>query len=571
LAIGIGKSIWLDEITDEAVGQYDLVMVFCATRRLIDERRPLIQPDRSLKIVNLRPRPSKRCGPDRDRAWRAYEARDLGALGRDEICDRCPLRRECFWPEQYGKALKGTRLIYATQAQLIRAPGFMETLRVRAGAKSALSLIDESNVIATPARSVITADDLRMFDEALQVTAFDDEQLARYHQMWISRVAPLPEASTADLQDGRWRFPGVRADWAVQVQRTGLQLSGDDFRFLGYALNRLARSSIETRRRGDHGEIEFANRLIVGECIVFSATTDAEFARYRLGGDLATPFADHRFVHPETRFYNLASSIGTRRHFPRNADQILDFFAALVAMRTSEGRRVLLIARKRFIPACAAGLGRRFTELGVDLRVQTDGWTPGSLRDPGVVPLIGFGMIGTNLFEHFDAAYCLTGYYVNEAIVNQCLQDLVRQDLQVPITIESMGVPKRRRGRVVDPDHRYYDIARLVQPALEFRETAVVLQAVGRARPFSRPREIITLQMGELPGVRYDAEFTTLSAARRHFGIPSRRERQQEARATRIADLRRRGYTQVETARSLDISERTVRNYEKSHDRQSPL
>ena len=38
-----------------------------------------------------------------------------------------------------------------------------------------------------------------------------------------------------------------------------------------------------------------------------------------------------------------------RAHFPGNADQILDFFASLVSRRLSEGRRPLLIAKKRFV------------------------------------------------------------------------------------------------------------------------------------------------------------------------------------------------------------------------------
>jgi DNA-binding NarL/FixJ family response regulator len=77
--------------------------------------------------------------------------------------------------------------------------------------------------------------------------------------------------------------------------------------------------------------------------------------------------------------------------------------------------------------------------------------------------------------------------------------------------------------------------------------------------------------MGELPGVKYDAEFTSLGAARRHFDIPAGRDRRNADRAMQIAALRQQGCTQVETARRLGISERTVRIYEKSRDRQFSL
>jgi hypothetical protein len=571
IPVGVGKSYWMDLITEEARGQYGVVIVSCPTRRLINERPFIIRPPADRKVVNLRPRPSRSCGAKRDAAWRRYEARDMAALGRVDICEGCPLRRRCYWPDQYGKTLKGAEVIYLTQAHLTRAPGIINTLRHWAGAESSLTLIDEADVIARPTRSVITRHDLRQFQAALEAPGFIDRPLARFHGRWISMVATLLDASTRDLQDGNWRFPYVRTDWAVRVQRTGVERFGEDFRFPGFALNHLAHSAIETRRRGEHGEIEFANRVIVGDAIIFSGTADPDFVRYRLGVDLASPFADYRFTHPGSRFYNLASSIGTRRHFPRNAPQILDFFADLAARRATEGKRVLLVAKKRFVAMCAAGMDERFSKLGADLRVQTAGWTPESLQDPRVIPLITYGWIGSNAFERFDAVYCLTGYYVNESVVNECLQDLVRRDLQLPITIETVGVPKRRRARVVNPHHRDCVIARLVQPALEFREAYVVIQAVGRIRPFTRPREVFSFQMSELPDVTYDAEFTSLAAARRHFMIPTGRDRRNADRATRIAALRRQGYTQTETARRLGISVRTVRTYERSGDRQFPL
>ena len=166
-----------------------------------------------------------------------------------------------------------------------------------------------------------------------------------------------------------------------------------------------------------------------------------------------------------TCWFNLASPIGSRRYFARHAPQVLDFFAPLVARRAAEGKRVLLVVKKQFTALCAAALAERFAALGADLRVVTEGWTEGLLHDPRVVPLITYGMIGTNLFEHFDAVYCLSGFYVHEGVVDQCLQDVIRQDLRLPIRIETVGNPRRRRATVADPAHRFYDLARLAQPA----------------------------------------------------------------------------------------------------------
>ena len=229
---------------------------------------------------------------------------------------------------------------------------------------------------------------------------------------------------------------------------------------------------------------------------------------------------------------------------------------------------MLLVVKKVFVSLCAAGLAERFTALGADLRVVTGGWSGHELLDHRAVPLITYGTIGTNLFEHFDAVYCLSGFYVSEGVVSRCLQDAIRQDLRLPIRVETVGSPRRRRAAVADPAHRYFDLARLAQPALEQQEHHVVVQAVGRVRPFTRPREVVTFQMAQLPGVAYDVEFRTLAEARRAFGVPSRREQKRIALATKIATLRSHHKTQAEVARLLGVSERTVRNYERKEDRQ---
>src|SRR5262249_16773872 len=144
------------------------------------------------------------------------------------------------------------------------------------------------------------------------------------------------------------------------------------------------------------------------------------------------------------------------------------------------------------------------------------------------------------------------------------------RDLRLPIEIITQGHPRRRRARVADPDHLYYDTAPLVQPALEFQEHNVVIQAVGRVRPFTRPREVITFQMPELPGVVYDAEFQTLAQARHFFEVASRREQKRNDLAKRIAALRQEGLSQVETARRIGVSEKTIRNYEKRRTGNNP-
>jgi hypothetical protein len=565
LVVGVGKSIWMDAVTRAAVegGDYDLVAVLCPTRLLLEEREPLHHPPDGVRVVNLRPRPTDLCGPGRDARWRRCEAADLGALGRVEICGTCPVRHRCFWPGQYGQGLRGARIVYATQAHLERNPNFLLTLRSWAGAQRMLTLLDEANFIGTPRERVVTATDLRQFADVLTAASRWRDDLGSQHQHWVALVNMLLDASTDDLQAPSWRAPRVRSRWALLVQDVGVQRYGDQFHFLGYDLGQFARSPRESRHKDAAGDVRFAVRPYVGDCMIFSGTTDLAFTRHRLGIDLASPFAGYRFSNPGTRWYNLASPLGSRKYFARHAPQILDFFAGLVVRRAAAGKRVLLVAKKALVELCARGLAERFARACGGLRVITSGWSAGLLADPSVVPVITYGLIGVNLFEHFDAAYCLTAYYVNEPVVNACLQDVTRWDLRLPIEITTQGHPRRRLARVIDPDHRYYDVAPLVQPALEFQEHNVVVQAVGRVRPFTRPREVITFQMAELPGVTYDAEFSTLAQAREFFAVTSRREQKRADLAARIAALRCQGVSQAETAVRLGVSERTVRNYEK--------
>jgi DNA-binding CsgD family transcriptional regulator len=572
-AVGVGKSSFLDAITVEAVTSraYDSVVVLAPTRQALEERSPLVNPPAGVKVVNLRPRPARRCGKERDAAWKKFEVGDLGVLGRMQICAACPHRRGCFWPDQYGKAIEGARIVYGTHAHIERSPGFLEFLSAKVGASKVLTLVDECNFAGKNFDRVVTAHELRRFHDTLRTASFRCTDPAWSHSQWMQCVEMLRDASTEDLQDPGWIVPVVNYLWAQAIQREGWQQHREEFRFLAYRLAEFAASPQETRYKDDAGNLRFARRPYLGDYIVFTATANLQFAQFRLGHDLASPFSEYQFSHPDTRWFNIASPIGARRNFPQHAPQVLDFFAELIARRLAEDKRVLLVAKKCLVPLCACGLTERFAARGLDIEIVTAKWGAAGLDDPRTVPLISYGMIGTNLFEDFDCCFCLTSYYINESVLNTCLQDMTPTDLRLPIRIETVGSPKRRRAGVADPAHRYYDTNWLAQPTLEFLEHGVVQQAVGRVRPVTRSREVITLQMAELPGVTYDQEFRSLGEARPYFGVPSRRERQTTERASQIRALRSAGNTQAETARILGVSVKTIWNYERQEDRKNSI
>ena len=565
--IGVGKSYNIDDVIEEAVkvGPYDFVLALFPTRRLIRERRWVKHPPEDVPIAILRPRPKKDCGQNLNREWRSYETRGMGLLGREEICNaRCPSYATCFWPMQYGKGLADYRVIYGTQAHLERAPDFIAQIKSWTGAERILVLLDENNFVARSFRHHLTRDELERYLRALEGLS-SKKAMGEAHDRWVYLVDLLIKVATTDLRSDQWRMPSFSPQWAVAVQRMGRTLFGGDFRFLGYELRKFCWSRLNSREKTDSGGVAFAVKpqLAVPGCevVIYSGTAHPDFLTFRLGGlELANPFADYRFEHPKTKWYNLASSLGTKGHFMGNAAQVLDFFAQLVARRRQEGRRVLLVAKKCFVEHYAAEMEARLRGLRLDVRVVKFGKGT-RLKDPKVIPIINYGMVGTNRFTRFECAYCLTGYYVNEMVVNSVLQDVYAEDLQIELKFTTDGLPRRRRVGVAKAADRFYDIAKLAQLALNQQEMDVVLQAVGRVRPYTKPREVITFQCAAHPQLAYTREFNSLAEARGHFGIVSTRVAHKATTMARIQAAKKAGLTQQQAADQLKLGLRTVKRY----------
>ncbi|MCP4003033.1 MAG: hypothetical protein GY725_02440 [bacterium] len=98
--------------------------------------------------------------------------------------------------------------------------------------------------------------------------------------------------------------------------------------------------------------------------------------------------------------------------------------------------RPLLVSKKCFMTTCAKAIQKYLREFGhEDIEVISENWSQVDLTRPNVIPLINYGMIGTNRFEHFNCAYCLNSYYVTEREVNQILQDVLGADVQIALEI----------------------------------------------------------------------------------------------------------------------------------------
>jgi len=560
--VGVGKSTNIDGVIEDAISknEYELVIALFPTRRVIDERRWVQCPPPNIKIVNLKPRPRRRCGSAADATWTRYEVADSAMLGRAEICGVCRHRKRCPWPTQYGKGMEGARVVFATQSHLTRSPGFIQQIIRWVGVTRVLVVLDEVGFAAASFRKTIGMNDVRRYVGTLKAMSPSWE---RDNKRPLYLADLLLSAATVDLQGPGWKPPMFSTDWALAVQMKGKDLYGNDFRFLAYDLQQFGTSPVESRERCSDGNIAFASPPYVGcDLIVYSGTGHPEFVEYRLGRKISNPFAEYVFKHQNTTWFNIASRLGARKYFHGNAPQILDFFAQLVARRLKEGRRPLLIAKKCFVGFCATEMEKRLREFGIaDAKVVYGNWDKENLTTAGVVPLINYGMIGTNLFEDFDCAYCLTGFYVNETVVNSILQDGLASNSRLQIKITTAGRPRRRSAGTLYPDQRSFDIHKLAQLALNQQEMDRVIQAVGRVRPFTRAREVVTFQCAANPLFPYTCEFNTLAEARGHFGIQDRRERGRHETAARVGAARAAGFTQHKAASVLNVSLSTVKRY----------
>jgi hypothetical protein len=561
LAIGVGKSTCMDESTEAAIrsGVYDLVVVLVPLRQMIDERAAIKFPPVDLKVVNLRPRPRDLCGTVNDQRWQPLAKNGLGTLGRSRICGPCPNRSDCYWPDQLGKGLKDCQVVFGTQARLKRSPDLLSRITSRAGAKRVLLILDEVNFSLTTYRKSFSYRQLHNYLSALKVAGKSGKHTQ--NKEWVYLCEQLQRAPSRDLHSFEWQTPWPSADWLLDVQSEGFDQHGEYFRCLAHDIQQFCKSPIESREKGPDGAISYAMTPGVPEnCIVFSGSASVELTSFRLGKQVHSPFIDYSFEHPETVWHNIASRLGMRSYFKNNSPQILDFFTMLISRRIQDGRRCLLITKKCFLDFCQSKLQASLRQAGHHSVVICSGeFTPEILADPNVIPIINYGMIGTNLFQEFECAYCLNGYYTRIEAVNSVLQDLLPSDIEIPLQIKTAGYPLRRTISVVHAEHEHYDVSKLASPTLDQLEMEVVTQAVGRVRPYTKPREVITFQCNAPTTNRYNHEHDSLTAARKHFSLLSKRQRDKAKVTSDVAQAKARGLSQTEAATLLGVSLRTIK------------
>lgn len=561
LPLGVGKSYLAKSLVDDqlACGRYDLLVYLAAQWRVLEEV-PLVQEVSALSLGGrpdhpaavLRGRPYRLCG-DLDRKWRRYEVAGCSALGRKSLCGPCPNSADCCWPSQFSTdVLEGKRVVFGAQAYLSVLPQLLFLLATMTGAQRVLVVLDEPAFLDGPMRMFLSYDDMSTYRSVVA------ELLRRKKSVVLTRTLdvvdrllqrrPLPPRQKV----GRLS-PGL----LVSLQELGLDMFGQRFQFIGHELPLLpwCRWWSSPDGRG----INYVRKPLLAQSdyIVIAADLPLEVARHRLAEPHIQEFCPGTEVlHEESKIYNLRSPIGAARNFRAHVSQITYAAAQLMLRLADQGKKTLLVVKKRFADETASAVERDLRELsGRRYRVIVNPHSAGEINGPLVVPLINFGVIGVNLYEHFDAAIALSSYNASPGVLSAMVNELHPPGEAVPVIFAPHK--GRRVATTVGSVHQaqgFGDLARSFQAHLE---DGVAKQALARVRYTIYPRLVIFMQSGDI-GLPLEQEFTSLEALRQYFGLQTRRAARLQCLTDQVKRLRRAEMSPAQIAEELGIDIRTV-------------
>jgi hypothetical protein len=560
---GVGKSRAAQGLVRYALAQdHDLVVYVAPTRAIIAE----LDVTRHLppgSIVVLEPRPGELCG-DADPAWKDLERSGCAALGKATLCKPCAHRDanggDCCWPDQLDRIGVGTRCVVLTEQYLFLNPLLIRQIRKQAKSHRQLLILDEALFINTAIVRCFTRTEIERFREALNTVQDSAGGGEAGIQAWLEGLDFLLD-SEVELRALR-RFLSSRLRFNVlPTQQAGRESFGSDFRYLASELE-LLNSGVTTGqwRDGDNFEIVVRVETSGSDVVVMAPYLSPEIVEERLSRPVTLVFPNLVFRHSETRILNIADPIGTARtlccsdHFNR----VVDFFLALALRNAARGLRTVLVTRKKFISRVTARIQGISAALNRPLQcvIASDG-KPFDSCEPHEIAVINYGIVGINSLQSFYGLYCIGSYYARADHLNDVYQQSLSPDTRMPIAIRIEG--RRRRVYAADQQFNTRYHARRAEATHRMIERRVVLQAIGRVRPFTSPAEVILFQCDDLAAeLGSIEEFPSLGAARRSLGVPRLRQMKRAALGETIRTRQNDGESLRAIAAALGISPSTA-------------
>ena len=566
LGVGVGKSHAADGLLrlPQLYERFDLVIYAAPTHAILGERPILAETEPApVKRMLLKPRPVIRCGVYAER-WSQLERARCGAYAKKILCEDCRTRdtsgSPCEWPLLY-RDLKGIRLVFTTEQQLLNNRSLVPLLLARTGGRRVLVILDEAQLLDARFELALHPGELDMFRQVLEGTP-TDKYLTKHRVRQLTRLIDLLlDADTSQLGDINVESTTRAAISMHKVQEAGIRMFGADFRYPGFDLVHLGWSRRGERWKDSRGGIRFIARPYLScHVLVLSAHLTADYVGHRLGRErMASPFERARFLHSGTRVLNLRNRIGADRHFGRNHRQILDVFAVLILRNVALGRSTVLVSRKKTKDLCAEYLRLRLAEWGVRIELVTENYDQLPSRpDPRTIPLLHYGIVGVNDYAEYESAYCLNSFYVSSEVLNRQVQEfepvLYRERLEI-----SSGPDRTRRARIADASAGDLDRTAIGNLYLRRLEVAPPIQVVGRVRFLTRPREVVLFQMHDLErDVGACEDVTCLGGLLDALGLPRPRVIDRLVLGAAVRRLTATGLTYEQAAHQLGRSRRTA-------------
>lgn len=560
LPVGVGKSYAAHQfVLDKQVRErFDLIVYGAPRIELLDELAAKLN-GAGVRHRILKRRPAERCGP-LDKEWRRLENAACGALGRRKLCrGQCPHVNDCEWPSQLSE-LKGTEVILTSEQRLGHQRDLSNLLTEITGAERVLIVLDEGELAGMPFEVVVTLPELDGFKEAVEsVDATTPEDQVKKRAL-LEACVRVQDAIERETTSGLV-FDSIDTTWESEaVQEAGFE-GNADFRFLGFDLE-LLRGADPKERYIEYYRLRFIARpKLDGPLLVLSANLNDEYFAHRLGlAAIASPFKEYRFMHSGSTLINIQSAVGTSYSFCRNHKGVLRHFAAILALNILQGTSTLLVSKKSHVETCKEALETMLAEIGIHVRIVSCGdW--GELPrvpDPRIVPILHYGMVGTNSFEQYESALCLNGFYTRKRIIEKALQEADPIRGRVPMELET---PAGRQRRVVPKVYteKSGTLTYLGAIYLHKLEIDPVIQAVGRVRPMTKPRTVVMFAQHDLsqdlPGVQ---AVKTQEEARALLGVPSLSEIRRFREALQVEGMLAEGMTYKAAGKALGFCRETA-------------
>ena len=536
---------------------HDLVVFVTPTRALVREFQDSSSIDPIAdRMVVLEPRPRDRCG-SLNKEWEAHESASCVALAKSTLCETCPhftASMPCRWPAQMEQIGAVTKVVVVTEQNLALKPLLLQDITSRAEAKKPLVIFDEATFVGKSEVRRFSRDELVNFRSVL--ASVHQEQGGRTHlQAWIEQIDDLLSDSDS-LYSARFSSYAVVSN-VLAIQTAGQVRHGRQFRYLAHELSLLQGPATTGRWvRDDLFEITTGIDTRGYDVAVFAPYLRQEVVSERLGRKVVDALPEVVLRHTGTRIANIADSVGSMRslsvgeHFTR----VVDFFLAHLLRDKLVGRRSVVVAKKSLVPKIRERVETQSRALGRPLRCAV-GIVDGS--EDIDVALINYGALGINAFKDFDALYCIGSYNARGDHVSNIYGQVLPPERRHEFGIRTRDGIRTLVGLGGTLDARYH--AGLAGPTFEMLERRVVLQAVGRVRPFTSPADVILFQADDFSRELGDVEtHRTLGMARSAWGVPLLSQMQTASLGDRMRPMRQAGSSFAAIAEAFGVSKSTA-------------